>query len=362
MSHVFRGTRSSLLTLCWVVAAGLSACGKDDPAPAAVDTPDAGSANSGAAGEGSGDGGEGGSGDDSSCTPGETRACDVDLLCAGEQACSLDGSFGECVCGGVPITGGGVVGATCESDTDCAGGARCMTAGGTDYRGAGGPAGGYCTFDCTEPADCEALDPLSTCVGAGPNGGRVCFRTCLSKDPEPGEAKCLNRPDLVCNSVAALGVEVFNNERQDGVCAPRCGSDAECPEGRVCHRQGGVCTPLPAPGSSSGARCEFDNDCDGQMCENRDDEGIGTCTAPCVAGVLSGCGFASDAPVREVACLSVLVAAGGFSEGIGDVGVCRELCDVVTDCQRANDGFICRELRPESAAFFGRSGACTNVE
>src|SRR5688572_26196676 len=82
MSHVFRGTRSSLLTLWWVVAAGLWACGKDDPAPAAIDTPDAGSANSGAAGEGSGDGGEGGSSDDSDCTPGETRACDVDLFCS----------------------------------------------------------------------------------------------------------------------------------------------------------------------------------------------------------------------------------------------------------------------------------------
>lgn len=335
-----------------------------------VDPPDAGgagSANSGAAGEGSGGSGSvgsgGASGDGGDCTPGATRACQMDLLCTGEQTCRADGSFGACECAGVPITGGeGVVGAICESDTDCQGGARCMTAGGTDYLGAGGPAHGYCTFDCTDGADCEALDPQSSCVGAGPDGGRVCFRTCLSKDPEPGEGKCLNRPDLVCNSVVARSAEPFMTERQAGLCVPRCGSDADCPEGRVCHRQGGVCTPQLAPGSTTGARCDNDNDCDGQMCENRDDDGVGTCTAPCVVGVVSGCGFASDAPVRDVACLSVLVAASGFSEGAGDVGLCRELCDQITDCQRANDGFICRELSAESAAFFGRSGACTNAD
>ena len=54
----------------------------------------------------------------------------------------------------------------------------------------------------------------------------------------------------------------------------------------------------------------------------------------------------------------ILVSAGRFSEGPGDLGLCRELCSVDSDCQRANEGFICRPMTPALVEYTGRPGAC----
>jgi hypothetical protein len=292
------------------------------------------------------------------CTPGATQQCLFEQLCSGLRTCVADGSgFGACQCESTPAIGVGIVGARCASNADCGGGATCFTAAGNDYTGQGGPAGGYCTFPCAASTDCAAFDLESRCVPMGPNGANYCIRTCLSKDAQPGEAKCLNRADLVCVSVAADGVEPLAAERQPGYCAPRCGSDAECP-GRVCHRQGGFCTDVTSPGQPSGARCELDTQCDGQACEDRTD-GVGTCTAECVLGSLAGCGYGRDDPARKAACLIPLVAAGRFGEGPGDMGLCRELCSVDSDCLRAAEGFVCRPLNAALAAFTGRTGGCS---
>lgn len=295
------------------------------------------------------------------CTPGEVRECQRDLLCTGAETCAADGlGFGPCECGAVPLEGGpGVVGARCQADADCAGGALCLRADEDIYLGRGGIAGGYCSFACSATADCESVDPESRCVPLGPDGSNYCIRTCLSKDPEPGEAKCLNRPDLACVSVASdprSGIP-FTAERQDGYCAPRCGSDEECPSGRICHRQSGLCTTFASPGAPPGSRCTLDADCDGQMCEDRIGI-VGVCTATCVLGALSGCGYGADASPRDVACLTPLVVVNRFSEGAGDLGLCRELCDVDADCLRADNGSTCQPLTAEASAFFGRSGAC----
>jgi hypothetical protein len=293
------------------------------------------------------------------CTPGVEQQCLFDQLCVGTQTCALDGSgYGPCTCASVPDDAVAIVGARCASDADCAAGATCFTAGGNDYLGAGGPAGGYCTFACADSAACIAVDPQSLCVPMGPNGSRFCIRACLSKQADPGEAKCLNRADLVCVSVAADGVEALAVDPQPGYCAPRCGSDADCPEGRVCHRQGGICTNVPSPGLPSGSRCELDTNCDGRACEDRID-GVGTCTALCTLGALAGCGYDRDDPARKAACIVPLVSAGGFGEGPGDLGLCRELCSVDSDCLRADEGFVCRRLTPALAEYTGRPGACS---
>jgi hypothetical protein len=197
-------------------------------------------------------------------------------------------------------------------------------------------------------------------VGLGPGGDTYCIRTCLSKDPEPGEAKCLNRANLVCVSAAADGVEPLAAGRQAGYCAPRCGSDSECPMGRVCHRQGGICTDVRSPGAPTGSSCTLDTNCDGKACESRID-GVGVCTAECVLGALAGCGYASDEPQRKAACITPLVAAGRFSEGPGDLGLCRELCDVDSDCLEVANGFVCRPINAALASFTGRSGACVRT-
>jgi hypothetical protein len=360
-------------------------CSSDDPAAAPIGA-DAGAPDQGASGGAGGTGGSavdasanggggtsnedpsGGNGAGASpatfCEPLATIECQQDLLCTGIATCAADGSaFSACDCGAPALDGSvDLVGQRCESDADCQGGAVCLQADENDFSGVGGPSGGYCTFPCELPqadADCLAKDPESRCVGIG--AGAFCFRTCLSKDPLPGEEKCLNRGDVACFSEAALRREVFSADRQNGVCLPSCGSDADCPQGRFCHRQGGICTTFPSPGASTGASCGLDSDCDGLMCESRVD-GVGICTATCVLGSLSGCGFAADATVREVGCLTPMVAAGRFSEGVGDVGLCRELCDVDTDCQRAGDGLVCRPLTADAAAFLGRSGACAGAE
>jgi hypothetical protein len=298
------------------------------------------------------------------CTAGETQACTFDLLCTGTATCGDDGTFGACDCGTSGLVGSGIVGSRCESDADCAGG-TCLLADSDAYLGAGGPAGGYCTFSCTITSqdpyadDCATHDPEALCGPFGPAQALICVRGCLSLDPDPGEAKCLNRPELVCLSPAAGGGVPFDGMRQLGYCKPQCGSDAECPAGRFCHSQAGICTTAQVQASPVGASCTLDTQCNGRACEDRNDENVGTCTGPCVLGSLSGCGFAHDASPREVACLQPAVAAGRFSEGAGDAGLCRELCDVAEDCERFADGWVCSELNAGAQEFFGRPGACT---
>ena len=370
------------------VAGGLGACGEDPPLGPPVRTPDDSSAVAGTSGQSEPDAGAGGSGaapgpDNSErppllggfdlpdggapdsqgdCTPGATRECVFDQLCSGVATCAADGrGFGACSCGSTPSDGsGGIVGAACRSDADCKGGATCITAAGNGWLGDRGPAGGYCTFSCVDDPACAAHDPWSRCVPLGPDDSLFCIRTCLSKDAEAGEAKCLNRPDLACVSTAADQVELIAAERQPGYCAPRCGSDEECPPGRFCHRQVGACTDVLSPGAPSGSRCELTSDCDGRQCVGRDgnDDGVGVCSALCVLGSASGCGYAHDSSRRDVGCVTPLVAAGRFSEGPGDLGLCQELCDVDTDCVQNATGFACRPLNETLAAFLGRSGAC----
>jgi len=293
------------------------------------------------------------------CAPGATRECTFDLLCAGVETCSTDGQgYGPCECQLSNVVGPAIVGAACESDADCQGGATCMRGDSNDFTGQGGPAGGYCTFPCAASEDCTSRDPQSECIPIGPDDSLFCARTCLSKDPEVGEGKCLNRNNLVCLSeVVGAGVGLAA-ERQIGLCIPFCGSDEECPAGRHCHRQGGFCTDFVAPGAPIGSACSIDADCDGSACEDQQADGVGTCTAQCVLGSLSGCGYGRDVESRDAACVVPVVAAGRFSEGPGDLGFCLELCDVPEDCQQASAGFACRPLNPALAAFLGRPGAC----
>lgn len=362
----------------WVgaIAASAACNGADRELTSAAGAAGAGSTDAGIANAGAGPAGAGGSAGagpatataadagtaeapPTTCAAGDTRECSFDLLCTGVQTCGENGTFGTCACSTAALLGGGIVGARCASDGDCAGGATCLRAEGNDYLGAGGPAGGYCTFSCTTEADdCPARDPESFCAPLGPDASGYCIRTCQSQDPVAGEAKCLNRNDVACISVAADGVELFNGQRQPGYCRPLCGSDAECPAGRVCHAQGHICTDAQIGGAPIGASCTLDSECSGYSCEDRDSEGIGVCTATCVLGSLSGCGYGREPSSRDAACLTPVVAQGRFSEGVGDLGLCRELCDVAADCEQAGEGWACAPITPAAVEFVGRSGAC----
>jgi hypothetical protein len=316
--------------------------------------------------------------DASRCVPGQTSTC-VGVcqgFALGYQVCAADGrSYGSCICPAVaPIAsiGGDVVvippridpgsqvpvdvpgalpraasiGASCVRDADCGGDLNCFEAD-TDSLGLGGPAGGYCTTGCDTSADCTAIERASTC---GTLGGRsLCVHTCRSQAPEAGVDKCLARPDLTCVSSAALGDEEPTDEPQFGVCLPRCQSDAGC-AGQRCDLSTGLCTAEPRAGDPLGAACEEPESCAAGICLGATAGRTGFCSAFCTVGV-DGCGFDGSEARIDAACILPQIP----SEGLGDRGLCFELCDVAEDC--TEPGFTC-VAEPTR----GRAGACVPAQ
>jgi hypothetical protein len=307
------------------------------------------------------------------CVPGETRLCADVGRCEGSQKCLPDGSgYGECDCTGplrqpstdVPsnaITP--LVGRRCDADADCGEGLRCYTADSNDLFG-GGPAGGYCSIPCTGDNACTAIDPQAQCVGIQGTQS-VCLRTCRSHDPTSlAENKCLTRSDVVCQSEVALGQAMFTGARQIGWCFPQCGSNEDCPAGRVCDLGRGLCTTTARAGQAIGTRCETGGvDCAGSLCilrvQNADPALTEQfCSAPCVVGQPVGCGYGPSSPKREAGCLSARFGGILSREGIGDTGFCTELCDVDADCEQASTrGWVCVES-DGARERFGRAGIC----
>ncbi len=318
----------------------------------------------------------------SRCVPNQTLGCMgvCEQPLAGYQVCAADGrSYGDCICpppsrlGPLPLGPGrdnvqggitvlpsfeppgvtpagmngnpvsrAVIGAACERDTDCGTGLDCFD-GASDSLGAGGPAGGYCTKACGALADCRSVDPLSGCGTLA--GQSLCLRLCQSQTPIAGEVKCLDRPELTCASLAALGNEEPTPERQIGICVPNCGSDAEC-GGRRCDLGSGLCTDEPEVGAPIGTACEAGADCGGGICLTASEQAGRFCSAFCTLGV-PGCGFGASASSVGATCLLPQVPG----EGEGDRGLCFELCDDAQDC--VEPGSVCVP-RPAS----GRAGVC----
>lgn len=311
------------------------------------------------------------------CVPGVVRSCLGLAGCLGSQICQLEGDrFDECAClpvasdAGPATTGQEIeilpppvteslkstdVAAACAVDSDCGPALFCIGAAATRSFFGSGVAGGYCTASCQDDAECEELDSESRCVEA-PNGqARVCMRTCLSLRPDPGERKCLDRPNLVCASAAASGSKPFRAQRQAGVCIPVCTSDAECP-GRHCDPASGLCVDEPRGGLPLGSECQDAAECQGAHCESIG-RSFGLCTQFCKSGGYAGCGFSGSGPKRGAACLAPYVRASRFTEGEGDLGLCRELCDSDVDCESAAQGWACRSSELV-ATRFGRAGTC----
>jgi hypothetical protein len=313
--------------------------------------------------------------DDDKCVTGESRMC----VCAGAdrprgvQACTADNEFAPCDCSGQGIVEPGaddedvfriLVGRPCRASEDCGEGLDCITAESNDFGGFGGVAGGYCTRGCntaTNAEDCTAIDPNSDCLGFDEGGNGFCFRTCQTGNPGANEAKCLDRPNLVCASEAALFGEGVQAGRNPGWCLPNCNSDAECP-GRVCSPRAldGLCRDAVPQGLPIGARCEADADCTSNFCLSFDAELTErACSQQCVYQSLafspSACGYAADP--REAGCLFPQFRSAIGSEGIGDYGLCFELCDVDSDCEQADRGWFCR-LEAPIDTIAQRGGRC----
>jgi hypothetical protein len=318
--------------------------------------------------------------DPTRCVPGQTLACMGACsggISAGYQVCAEDGrSYGQCVCppggGGerpfISIAPGtvllspeggprirlpdprpigeepvepGLVGAPCAADADCEGSLSCLTSSSTLIAG-GGVAGGYCTADCTSNADCTRIDPISACYALG--GQNMCVRLCLSQTPGENEPKCLFRPDLTCVSEAILNNTPPTGERQVGICAPQCQSDASC-GGRTCDLARGLCMDTPRPGAPIGGACEVAADCGSGVCLGLTEETERACSAFCTLGA-PGCGFQSG-ETPGAACMLAQVPG----EGVGDRGLCIEVCDTSADCLEPGS-----ECAPTAAS--PRAGIC----
>lgn len=321
------------------------------------------------------------------CVPGQTLACMGACggqLSVGYQLCADDGrSYGECICptgdrpfisigpdavllrpegipgigplrpvptdGMTPATERGIVGARCEDNADCQGSLGCLTASSTLLAG-GGVAGGYCTVDCASNDFCRSIDPLSACGNLG--GQDMCIKLCLSKTPEEGEPKCLSRPDLTCISLAALRQEEPSPERQLGICAPQCQSDATC-GGRRCDLSQGICIDSPRPGTPVGSTCEEAEACAGGVCLGLTEQAASFCSAFCTLGA-AGCGFESG-ETPGAACLFSQVQG----EGSGDRGLCAAVCATQADCSEPGAECLPFEASPRGGICLRPAGPIT---
>jgi hypothetical protein len=241
---------------------------------------------------------------------------------------------------------------------------RCFQSSANDFLGGGAP-NGYCSINCTESAECTAIDRASDCVETVPGAPSLSLRTCRSlpqasledntRAAAAAENKCLGRIDLACASEAYLGLAEFSSLRQPGWCFPQCGSDEDCP-GRRCDLSRGVCVDTAPEGLPIGARCANNDECAGRLCVRLGaDQSF--CSAPCVYGQPIGCGFGLNAERRSAGCILPQVRGFLATEGAGDMGLCGELCADDSECEQAASGWVC-ELSEDAETLFDRPGLC----
>lgn len=289
------------------------------------------------------------------CTLGDMQACVGAGGCAGTRSCSAAGSFSECICPPPPVSPGplrlDVLGAPCTTDTDCGSDLFCWTESSQGLLGLpGGPAGGYCTARCQQDPECSALEQFGGCVTFAMNTPGLCFAGCFSQVAALGDdVKCRARNDVGCWSYSELfglpqgttSIQLGTQSVDRGVCFPKCDSDEDCP-GRRCNRayRVALCTdqPPPAPAGAIGAPCTGPSDCTGSVCRALEG-GANACSATCVVGSPSNCGFGASAPERDAACVLPFEWEGGSNFGFGNIGLCAELCTVNSDCTQP--GFVC---------------------
>lgn len=255
--------------------------------------------------------------------------------------------------GGSPSTGGstgqpgnqpGGIGDRCESNGDCNSG-FCLRADDTrDNLMVGTPPSGLCTVPCEGDTDCLGYEQGTLCLQFTPLNA-YCVQTCMPGEPASDENKCYRRPEFSCQAVLAeSGIacdttldcpEPFYCSAGEcsliPFCLPRCGSDADCPEGRSCDLGLGECVTEPREGKALGETCNpmsSDAECRG-LCVPVDESGRGECFELCSIGAPGGCGYedATDAPVRCALTIDLGLPVGSF-----DDAVCAKVCNCTADC------------------------------
>jgi hypothetical protein len=263
--------------------------------------------------------------------------------------------------GGAPSAN---LGAKCTRDTDCADmGLFCLKADANSFLG-GGPAGGYCTQDCTqsliEGSENYCLTWGGSCMNVSLDDARpigYCVQNCTEGPPlyagtfgkfDPN--KCHGRKDVACSPLYDANYNPIGS-----ACLPLCGTDSQCTKGGVsrrCDPRWGVCSATPHDGLPIGANCEAwlngggdaGTDCAGQCTQflkteehsGSDPANIATfCTQTCVFGDLNSCGFKDRNPPAGI-CIYATSEAGN-----GDDGMCGEMCDTDGDCLDQLDNAWC---------------------
>jgi hypothetical protein len=151
--------------------------------------------------------------------------------------------------------------------------------------------------------------------------------------------KCFGREDVACQP--ALGVEL---------CIPTCGSDSQCPAGRLCDPGLKVCVTTANMGLPTGDDCDpMMSACAGQCISFAG--GLTACSTRCVLGgelVADDCGGLDQG-------LCAFLPSGN---GAGDVGFCAEACTAHSDCQ--NPGFWCYDFGGGNNGYCFGADPCPN--
>jgi Cys-rich repeat protein len=270
------------------------------------------------------------------------------------------GAAGSTTDGGVlPV---GDLGKGCATNSDCTGGLTCAAPGSTTF-GGGGPANGFCTKSCAD-ADagdaCGALNAVCVNMGTDATPALFCMPTCAYGSMDRA-TKCRGRDDVGCARLSD------NSGGTLDICVPMCGSDADCPSGRHCDKDVGLCVTTAKSGSPLGSACT-------QAADGGTDSCAGFCLAIGSGGTTVTARFCSQACVLgapnacNLAAGSTSLAPAGSHGGcvysatgaaLGDVGFCAQECDGTGDCLDTTDPNGMCDTSVTSGTTIAPHGFCT---
>jgi hypothetical protein len=316
--------------------AGLAAaaCGSSSSAKPADGGTGAGGAATGAAGSGAvGTGGKGAGGGSVASTGGQT-------------ASSADAGTGTGT--DAAMTTADYLGLPCNSDRDCGTILNCMKATGNDIVSQGGPAGGYCSFKCSDMADAKCTTLGGSCNDLGTMAVPALY--CLQSCTLGGDAttKCHARTDVACFPSTSVATS------NAGLCVPTCSSDVECPTGRscafnICFDSSVVTGPMGLTGDPLGSHCDPSlagtaNDTCKEQCVGAVGMPPAFCSTYCVVNSVTACNFVDKmTPLtgEHGICAPATTISGTGNGAIGDVGICVQQCDKNADCLDQTDTLVC---------------------
>ncbi|HXU05021.1 MAG TPA: hypothetical protein VN903_28870 [Polyangia bacterium] len=254
------------------------------------------------------------------------------------------GSVGSTGAAGTNTDGGvlpvGDMGKGCATNSDCTGGLTCA-APGADSFGSGGPANGFCTKACGD-ADggdvCGAFNAVCVNMNTDANPALFCMPSCTFGSSDRA-TKCRGRDDVACARLQDNAGGTLD------LCVPLCGADVDCPTGRHCDKNSGLCATTVKTGSALGSSCTPGVDggadsCSG-FCLSIGSGGTTVtarfCSQACVLGAPNACNLAAGSMSLAPAgshggCL--YTASGAMP---GDVGYCTQECDTAGDCLDKTD-------------------------